>query len=339
MMNNRDPEQRDSEPSSQQPGPASKTNSEQVPHSPEQAPHPPAEKKKKDDEEVIAEAAPLSSLAASPTSSESQAKENLSLGVQPEKPPAITTGPSVVLVYKHPLAIRWMHWINFPLLTVMIYSGILIYWADSQHDGLNAHRYYRVGWGDWTLFRLFPEWFYDKLHLKFQLANGLGYHFFFMWFFVLNGLAYVLYTIFSAEWRYVIPNRQSFKEALQVTLHDLGLGKYHPPRSKFNGAQQLAYSAVILMGVGSLLTGLAIYKPTQLHVLTTMLGGYETARWLHFWLTMAFVAFFLIHVAQVIRAGWNNFRSMIIGYELVPSKPAAHNEVPHDEQQISGQRP
>src|SRR5260370_39472609 len=79
---------------------------------------------------------------------------------------------------KHSLAIRWMHWINFPLLVVMIYSGLLIYWADSQHEGMNGHRVYRVGFGSQTLLRLFPPSFYNNLHLKFQLAKGLGYHFF-----------------------------------------------------------------------------------------------------------------------------------------------------------------
>jgi len=29
---------------------------------------------------------------------------------------------------KHLLAIRWLHWINFPLLFLMIWSGLLIYW-------------------------------------------------------------------------------------------------------------------------------------------------------------------------------------------------------------------
>ncbi len=55
---------------------------------------------------------------------------------------------TVTIEHKHSLAIRWMHWINFPLLVLMIYSGLLIYWADSQHEGLNAHRVYRVGFGD-----------------------------------------------------------------------------------------------------------------------------------------------------------------------------------------------
>jgi thiosulfate reductase cytochrome b subunit len=232
----------------------------------------------------------------------------------------------VTIEHKHSLAIRWMHWINFPLLAVMIYSGLLIYWADSQHEGLNAHRVYRIGFGTWTLFRFFPPWFYNNLRLKFQLARGLGYHFFFMWFFALNGIGYVLYTCFSGEWRELLPTRHSFVEAVEVTLHDLGLRKRHPPQGKFNGAQRIAYTGVICMGAGSLLTGLAIYKPTQLHLLTSLLGGYEMARWLHFWLTMSYVGFFLVHVAQVIRAGWNNFRAMIVGYEILPNEAAKHDE-------------
>jgi len=41
----------------------------------------------------------------------------------------------VKIEYKHSLAIRWMHRINIPLLALMIYSGLLIYWADSEHEG------------------------------------------------------------------------------------------------------------------------------------------------------------------------------------------------------------
>jgi thiosulfate reductase cytochrome b subunit len=248
------------------------------------------------------------------------------VGARDESRKDATIGIIVAIEHKHSLVIRWMHWINFPLLTVMIYSGLLVYWADSQHEGLNAHRVYRVGFGSWTLLRLFPPWFYNNFHLKFQLAKGLGYHFFFMWFFALNGIAYVLYSFFSGEWRELLPTRHSFVEAVEVTLHDLGLRKRHRPQGKFNGAQRIAYTGVICMGAGSLLTGLAIYKPTQLHLLTSLLGGYEMARWLHFWLTMSYVAFFLVHVAQVIRAGWNNFRAMIVGYEILPNEATKHDE-------------
>jgi thiosulfate reductase cytochrome b subunit len=89
-----------------------------------------------------------------------------------------------------------------------------------------------------------------------------------------------------------------------------------------------------LMGAGSLITGLAIYKPLQLAWLTTSLGGYEWARWEHFWLMILFVLFFAVHVIQVVLAGWNNFRSMVTGYAMVdwvpeydePQMPAAEGE-------------
>ena len=85
---------------------------------------------------------------------------------------------------------------------------------------------------------------------------------------------------------------------------------------------------VVLMGFGSLLTGLAIYKPVQFSWLTWLFGGYPMARFFHFWLTVGYVLFFVVHIAQVIRAGWNNFRSMIIGNELIDVPDPV--EVSHD---------
>jgi len=210
---------------------------------------------------------------------------------------------------KHPLAIRWFHWINFPILGVMVWSGLLIYWANPV---------YRVGIGSHTLWKMtVREALYEKWHIAFRLGEGISLHFFFMWLFAINGILYVLYTIFSGEWRYLVPNRRSFVEAIQVTLHDLHLRKQAPPPRKFNGAQQIAYSGIILMGLGSLLTGLAIYKPVQLAWLTSIFGGYQMTRFFHFWITIGYVAFFVVHVAQVIKTGWNNFRAMVIGYEVV----------------------
>lgn len=225
---------------------------------------------------------------------------------------------SLRLEQKHPLAIRWMHWINFPVLFTMVWSGLLIYWNDSDNAYLHAHRVYRVGVGRFTLFRLFPDWVYSALHVPYHVTEGLGYHFFFMWVFALNGVAWVLYTWFSGEWHFLLPQRQSFREAVQVTLVDLHLRNGLPPQTKYNGAQRLAYSSTIVLGALMLLTGLAIYKPTSTHWLTTLCGGYEMARWLHFWITIAFLGFFVVHVAQVAIAGWNNFRSMVSGQEVVP---------------------
>lgn len=220
-----------------------------------------------------------------------------------------------VIVEKHPLAIRWFHWLNFPVLSLMIWSGLWIYWANDV---------YRLGWGSTTLFKFFPQSFYQAFHLDHKLAQGMAWHFVLMWAFFLNGLLYVGYTLASGEWRYLLPNRKSFREAIDVTLYDLGLRRTPPPVQKYNGAQKIAYTTVILMGLGSLLTGLAIYKPTQLGWLTQLLGGYETARVIHFVLTVGYVLFFIIHIAQVARAGWNNFRAMVAGFEVEEVNPATH---------------
>lgn len=213
---------------------------------------------------------------------------------------------------KHPLAIRWFHWVNFPVLALMIWSGLLIYWA--WHP-------YKIEIGSLTLVKFFPEWFFNGLSLKRRLAEGMAWHFVFQWVFSINGVLYVGYTLFSGEWRYLLPKRDSFREAWQVVLHDLGLRKEPLPVEKYNAAQRIAYTAIVLMGLGSFLTGLAIYKPTQVSWLTTLLGGYEMARLLHFALTIGYVLFFIIHIAQVIRAGWNNFRSMIAGFDVVDEAP------------------
>ncbi|MEP6584673.1 MAG: cytochrome b/b6 domain-containing protein [Ginsengibacter sp.] len=210
---------------------------------------------------------------------------------------------------KHPLAIRWFHWINFPVLAIMIWSGLLIYWANDV---------YRVGWGSKTILQFFPDSFYKALHIPFRLAEGMSLHFVFMWFFAINGFIYVLYLIFSGEWRLIFPNKKSLKESWLVVLHDLHIRKALPPQKKYNAAQRLAYTGVIFMGVGSLLTGLAIYKPAQFHILVASLGGYEWARAEHFILTILFTLFFLVHVIQVILAGWNNFRSMVTGLDVLP---------------------
>ena len=187
-----------------------------------------------------------------------------------------------VLEEKHKVATRWFHWVNFPILSLMIFSGLLIYWSYDP---------YRIGLGDITLFHFFPDWFYNSTHIDHKLAWGMALHFFLAWLFTINGIAYVIYTLVSGEWRELAPEARSFGEALQVAKHDMGFKVALPPQGRYNAAQRITYSAIVLMGGSSLLTGLAIYKPAQLHWLTALLGGYEWARWEHFWLTMATSAF------------------------------------------------
>jgi thiosulfate reductase cytochrome b subunit len=223
------------------------------------------------------------------------------------------------LVKKHPLAIRWFHWVNFPLLALMIWSGLMIYWASS--DDRLSNGVYRIGWGETTLFHFFPKGFWHALGLEQQLAKGMAWHFLLMWFFAINGMLYVLYTLISGEWRFLVPDRHAVVGAFQVVLHDLHLRKTMPPFIKYNPAQRIAYSLIILMGGGSLITGVAVYRPTQLGWPKGLMGGYQWARAEHFWLTMSYVLFFVIHIVQVARAGWRNFRSMIAGTDVEPVQP------------------
>ena len=199
----------------------------------------------------------------------------------------------------------------------MIWSGTLIYWANSV---------YKITVANHVLFKFYPQSVYKALNIPYRLAEGMSWHFVFMWFFFLNGLIYFIYLIFSGEWREMIPKLSSFKDAWYVLLHDLHIRKKKPEQGKYNAAQRLAYTSIVFMGIGSLLTGLVIYKPVQFSYLTTLLGGYEAARFQHFLLTIVFLLFFVIHILQVIIAGWNNFRSVVTGWEVKDDETVIEKE-------------
>jgi thiosulfate reductase cytochrome b subunit len=206
--------------------------------------------------------------------------------------------PQVTLRPKHPFWIRWAHWINFPLLAVMLFSGVLIYWANDIYTPFIPKSWYRaLGWNQ-------------------RLAEGMALHFAVAWVFVINGVLYGLYLAISGEWRELMPTRSTFRDAFLVLLHDLRLRRELPPQGKFNAAQRIAYSSILALGVVAAASGLAIYKPVQLGWLRVIFGGYEGARLVHFLVAVGFIAFFLIHIAQVIRAGWNNFQAMVTGWEV-----------------------
>lgn len=194
---------------------------------------------------------------------------------------------------KHPLWVRLTHWINFPTLALMVWSGILIYWAN------------RAYWPN------IPSDWWVQAGLDHRLAKGMSFHFVFMWIFAINGVVYVFWLLKSGEWRELFPNRESIRWLIPTILHDLGLSKTAPPASKFNAAQRFAYSGALALGALAVISGIAIYKPVQISWLTLALGGYETARLLHYLVLCGFILFFLLHVLQVVRAGWANFRPML----------------------------
>lgn len=213
-----------------------------------------------------------------------------------------STDQKIQILEKHSFAIRWLHWINFPLMILMIWSGILIYWANQAYITI-------------------PDFLSEALKIDGRLAEGMGWHFTLMWFYFLNGLIYLGYLIITQEWKILIPQKKSFATAYHILLHDLHLKKEKPIQNgKLNDAQKIAYTLIILNGFFSIITGFAIYKPVQLAILTESLGGYESARLLHFISMCLFLLFMIVHLIQVIKSGWNNFRAMLTGYEIIEKK-------------------
>jgi thiosulfate reductase cytochrome b subunit len=68
--------------------------------------------------------------------------------------------------------------------------------------------------------------------------------------------------------------------------------------SVYNAVQKLLYLGVILVGIVIVLSGLVIWKPVQLQELTALFGGYDTARYVHFFAMAAILAFVVLHVAM-----------------------------------------
>jgi thiosulfate reductase cytochrome b subunit len=209
------------------------------------------------------------------------------------------------MMQKHPLWLRLSHWINVPVLALLVWSGVLIYWANGVYPGF------------------FPEWFYSTFGLSSRLAEGMGVHFLLAWIFVLNGLFYVTGFVISGHWREVIPQWRTWGEVGPVILHDLGLRETAPAQGKYNAAQRIAYTSAVLLGILAVASGFAIYKPVQLGWLRALFFGYEGARLVHFVAMISLVGFTFMHVVQVLRAGWNNFLSMVAGDEHTGRKRTA----------------
>ena len=76
--------------------------------------------------------------------------------------------------------------------------------------------------------------------------------------------------------------------------------------------QKLLYAGIIAVGIVIVLSGLAIWKPVQLQWLTALFGGYDVARYVHFFCMAAIVGFLVIHVALALLVP-KSLRAMIIG--------------------------
>ncbi len=192
---------------------------------------------------------------------------------------------------EQPLAIRIAHWCNVVFLFLMAGSGLQILTAYPSLGPQGAQY-------SWYPFQDTPppQW----LTIGRWLGGGRHWHFAIAWFFVLNGLFYLGYFFWSGEWRrrLFIP-RRDLVNGLRQFAYYLRFRKEPPTPDFYNGLQRLAYSSVILFGLVMVLSGLAIYKPVQLHPLTLLFGGYDGARVVHLAGLCLFAMFVVTHLILV----------------------------------------
>lgn len=208
-------------------------------------------------------------------------------------------------VYEHPFAVRFTHWLTAIALIVMAGSGLRIYLAfPAFGDKVPPHEFFT-----------FPE----SLSLGGWLAGALQWHFTFMWLFVGAGVFYVCYQLITGNWRQIIFTRNDVRGVWPMVRHYFLFGPKPEQRESYNSLQKLAYTSAIILGILSTITGLIMYKSAQLSFLIPLLGGYRSVRILHAIALLGFAAFVPGHLVMVIVHGWNNFQSMLTGWNFKPA--------------------
>src|SRR5271169_2808743 len=174
----------------------------------------------------------------------------------------------------HPLPVRIMHWINAAAIFIMIGSGWKIYNDDVIFGILH-----------------FP----DSVVIGKWAQYGLQWHFFGMWIFVLNGIAYLSYGVATGRFRqklFPISVGEIFAtigDALRFRLN-------HDDLTHYNAVQKILYLGVMLVGILIVISGLALWKPVQFSELANLFGNFQTIRLMHFLCMSAIVAFIVVHV-------------------------------------------
>jgi thiosulfate reductase cytochrome b subunit len=192
----------------------------------------------------------------------------------------------------HPVWVRVTHWLNVIAMFVMIASGWRIYNASP----------------------LFPFTFPPAVTIGDGLdglPGALLWHFAAMWLVVVNGVTYVSLGLLTGRFRRkLLPIRPG------EVVRDLGAaltGRLsHADLSVYNAVQRLLYAGVILAGIVIVLSGVSIWKPVQAQEVVAVFGGYDTARFVHFFAMAAIVGFLAVHVTLAILVP-KSLRAMIIG--------------------------
>lgn len=167
------------------------------------------------------------------------------------------------------------------------------------------------GWQIYNAAPLFDFQFSRSIALGNWLAGGLLWHFAAMWVLAINGLVYLVLGLVSGRFRRkLLPIRPS--QVLADTKAALTFRLSHADLARYNAVQKLLYAGVIGVGIVAVLSGLSLWKPVQLQELTALFGGYEAARYVHFFAMTAIVAFLVVHVALALLVP-KSLRAMVVG--------------------------
>jgi thiosulfate reductase cytochrome b subunit len=189
----------------------------------------------------------------------------------------------------HPGWVRLCHWINALSILVMIGSGWQIYNA-SPLFGFNFSKHITLG-----------QW----------LGGALLWHFAAMWVLVINGIVYVTLGLATGRLcRKLLPIH--LNEMIADATAALTFKLVHDNLSHYNAVQKLLYAGVIFTGVVIVLSGISIWKPVQFQELTALFGGYDAARYVHFFAMSAIVGFLVVHVALALIVP-KSLRAMVAG--------------------------
>ena len=189
----------------------------------------------------------------------------------------------------HPAWVRVCHWINALAILVMIGSGWQIYNASPLFD-FQFSKHYALG-----------NW----------LGGALLWHFAAMWVLVVNGIVYLTLGILSGRFRRkLLPIYPS--EIIADAKAALTFKLAHDDLAHYNAVQKLLYTGIILCGVVIVASGLSIWKPVQFQELTALFGGYDIARYVHFFAMAAIVAFLVVHVSLALIVP-KSLRAMVTG--------------------------
>ncbi len=189
-----------------------------------------------------------------------------------------------------PAWVRTVHWINAVAMILMIMSGWQVYNASPLFQSLH---------------------FSPSITLGGWLGGALLWHFAAMWLLMVNGLVYLALGLATGRFRKkLLPITPSgvisdAKAALSGHLS-------HDDLTRYNYVQKLLYAGIILVGIVIVLSGLSIWKPVQLQWLTALFGGYDVARYVHFFCMAAIVAFLIVHVLLAVLVP-KSLRAMVIG--------------------------